>query len=180
MAAPPFPANRASWSGRTSTATPCPLSGTDPATPSHGGLTRAPAGVLARRSAGYSGMIDYFPLPDGRWLHPFQIGKIVMDMAKWARHYQLVQERVDRIVLRVVPFRRPAAGETRLFEQAVRERLGPRVEFEVAFVPEIAVGPGGKFQVALSHVRPGYYAQGDGTPAGDGVPVAQENGAAAT
>lgn len=131
------------------------------------------SGVLGR-------MIDYFPLPDGRWLHPFQIGKIVMDMAKWARHYQLVQERVDRIVLRVVPFRRPAAGETRLFEQAVRERLGPRVEFEVAFVPEIAVGPGGKFQVALSHVRPGYYAQGDGTPAGDGVPVAQENGAAAT
>jgi len=80
---------------------------------------------------------------------------------KWVRNYQLVQDRVDRIVLRVVAFRRPSAVELGLFERAARERLDPSVEFEVAFVPEIALGPRGKFQVAVSRVRPGYYAQGE-------------------
>ena len=112
------------------------------------------SGVLGR-------MLDYFLLPDGRWMHPFQIGQIVMNIGKWVRNYQLVQDRVDRIVLRVVAFRRPSAVELGLFERAARERLGPGVEFEVAFVPEIALGSRGKFQVAVSRVRPGYYAQGE-------------------
>jgi phenylacetate-CoA ligase len=106
-------------------------------------------------------MIDYFPLPDGRAIHPNEIiGGILHDRAAWARQVQLVQERRDLVVLRLVPFQMP--GEQRLAEirrQAAR-LLGERVQFRIDFVPELDLEPSGKFRVARSMVRSNY----DGAP----------------
>ncbi len=58
-------------------------------------------------------MIDYFPLPDGRLLHPYEIvSRLVWGPAEWLRQYQLVQERRDRVVLYAVVAdpRLPASG----------------------------------------------------------------------
>ena len=42
-------------------------------------------------------MIDYFPLPDGRLLHPYEIvTRLVWRSQGWIRQYQLVQERRDQ------------------------------------------------------------------------------------
>ena len=77
-------------------------------------------------------MIDYFPLPDGRLLHPYEIvSRLVWGPAEWLRQYQLVQERRDRVVLYAV-VAEPASGE-RLeeVERTVRPLLGHGVEFVI-------------------------------------------------
>jgi len=96
---------------------------------------------------------DYLRLPDGRWLHPYLITDTVMPIADWIRQHQLIQERQDRIVLQVIPFRRPTGEEIQQVERTVREVLTSGVEFHVVLVSEIKRGPGGKFQLARSLIH---------------------------
>ena len=97
--------------------------------------------------------LDYFPLPDGRLLHPNQIVGTILETAAWVRRYQLVQERKDRIVLRAMPLGHPSPQKARRLEQRVSRLLGPAVEFRVVLVSSIEQGPGGKFRVSRSLVR---------------------------
>ncbi len=101
-------------------------------------------------------MIDYFPLPSGRLLHPYEIVVPMQEKAKWIRQYQLVQEQVDSILLRIAPFRIPTTEELAVFESAMRALLEPSVAFRVSIVPELAVEANGKFRVSRSLVRSAY------------------------
>ena len=102
-------------------------------------------------------MIDYFPLPDGRLLHPYEIvTRLVWGPGQWLRQYQLVQERRDRVVLYAVT-EGPASAE-RLAEvgRVVRPVLGPGVEFEVKVVERIAFEATGKLRPSRSLVHSEY------------------------
>lgn len=102
-------------------------------------------------------VVDYFPLPDGRVLHPYEISAIVWETAfRCMRQYQLVQERTDRIVARIAlaaeSHREDVAAEMRRVEAL----LGPGVELVVEFVDDIPPGPRGKFGVYRSLVSSEY------------------------
>ncbi|MGH2362067.1 MAG: hypothetical protein ACRDGM_16195, partial [bacterium] len=101
-------------------------------------------------------MIDYFPLSDGRALHPYEIVSIVVRDAPWIRQYRLLQEREDRIVLQVVPVTTPSAADLALLEDRVAKLVGREVAFVVALLPQIALEPGGKFRVSRSLVNSRY------------------------
>jgi phenylacetate-CoA ligase len=102
-------------------------------------------------------MLDYFPLADGRVIHPYDLVLTILPRSTpWMRQYQLVQEREDRIALLVVPLTPPSPAEVGVVEDAVRAQLGPRVEFTVRLVPEIRAEPTGKFRVSRSLVRSAY------------------------
>jgi phenylacetate-CoA ligase len=102
-------------------------------------------------------MVDYFRLANGRWLHPFQLVALTMtDGLEWIGRYQLMHEREDRIVLRLVPASGATAGRIAEFERSAAELVGPGVSVEVVLVPEIAPEPGGKFRVSCSLVRSNY------------------------
>jgi phenylacetate-CoA ligase len=101
-------------------------------------------------------MLDYFPLPDGRLLHPYEIvTRLIRAPSDWIRRYQLVQERTDRIVLRVVASAPPAEHVAELV-QAVRPLLGPGVAFSVELVDEIPATESGKLRPSRSLVRSEY------------------------
>jgi phenylacetate-coenzyme A ligase PaaK-like adenylate-forming protein len=100
-------------------------------------------------------MIDYFLLPGGRALHPYEIVIHLVDTS-WIRQYQLVQEREDRVVLRVAPSFAPSPRQLASLEEAVSARLGQGVEFQVVLVPEIQIEMNGKFRVSRSLVRSAY------------------------
>jgi phenylacetate-CoA ligase len=102
-------------------------------------------------------MIDYFPLPDGRLVHPFEIVRAMIDgLGAWVRQYQLTQEREDRVVLRVVPSA-PVPPERRsALESTLTRVLGPGVSCAVEVVPEIDLERTGKFRVSRSMVRSAY------------------------
>jgi phenylacetate-coenzyme A ligase PaaK-like adenylate-forming protein len=102
-------------------------------------------------------MLDYFPLANGRLLHPYELVMIILDHGKrWIGQYQLTQERRDRVVLRVVPRMSPSAEDIASFERAAQEHLGPGVEFQVVLVPDVALEWNGKFRVSRSLVESSY------------------------
>lgn len=100
-------------------------------------------------------MIDYFPLPDGRVLHPYNIvDSFLPEVEPWIRQYQLVQDLPHRIVLTLV-----TRGEPTLpIEQQIRHRvtrlLGSSIDFQVKVADEIPLGPGGKFRHSRSLIHP--------------------------
>jgi phenylacetate-CoA ligase len=102
-------------------------------------------------------MIDYFPLPDGRVIHPYQIlSSFITGGDGWIRQYQLLQERRDRIVLRVLPVQAPEPEFIARLEQAVRPLLGPEVEFRVQLVDALPLEDTGKFRPSRSLVHSAY------------------------
>jgi phenylacetate-CoA ligase len=102
-------------------------------------------------------MIDYFPLPDGRMIHPYQIlSSFIGGGDTWIRQYQLLQERQDRIVLRVLPVQPPTPDYISRLEESVRPLLGPQVEFRVQLVDALPLEPTGKFRPSRSLVHSAY------------------------
>jgi phenylacetate-CoA ligase len=98
-------------------------------------------------------MIDYFVLPGNRVVHPYELGVIKVP---WIREFQVTQEGLDSIVMRVVPFHRPSTQEMAALVQPVVELVGPDVQFRVDLVPEIPMDANGKFRVYRSRIRSAY------------------------
>lgn len=114
-------------------------------------------------------MVDYFHLPDGRLLHPYQIAGHALRSIEavsgaprserpipWLREYQYVQERVDRVALYMVPAFSPPVQELLALEQGVRQLLGPSIEFEVIMKPRLETEGNGKFRVYRSLIASAY------------------------
>ena len=102
-------------------------------------------------------MLDYFPLPDGRMMHPYEIIDVVLhDRATWSRRYQLVQERRDLVILRAVLKRAPSPQRLDEIREGARRALGAGVEFRVEFVDEIPSEANGKFRAFRSFVQSRY------------------------
>jgi phenylacetate-CoA ligase len=102
-------------------------------------------------------MLDYFPLANGRLLHPYELVMIILERGTdWVGQYQLTQERPDRVVLRVVPRMTPTAEDLAWFERRAREHLGPGIEFQAVLVRDISLEWNGKFRVSRSLVESAY------------------------
>jgi phenylacetate-CoA ligase len=102
-------------------------------------------------------MLDYFPLANGRLVHPYELVMIILNHGtRWIAQYQLTQERRDRVVLRVVPRASPSPEDIASFGRAAREHLGPGVEFHVMLVSDVPLEGNGKFRVSRSLVESAY------------------------
>jgi phenylacetate-CoA ligase len=101
-------------------------------------------------------VIDYFPLPDGRLVHPHAILQRIPRVDTWIRQYHLLQDRPDRIVMQVVPLRTSVPELQELISQAVAPLIGPGIEFQVRVVDAIPPGPGGKRRHSCSLVASAY------------------------
>jgi phenylacetate-CoA ligase len=96
-------------------------------------------------------MVDYFRLPDGRVMHPYEISKIIWETAfRLIARYQMVQESLTRIVARVMLRADADRAEVDAIFEKVRPLLGPEVEFVIEYVDDIPPGPQGKFGVYRS------------------------------
>jgi phenylacetate-CoA ligase len=118
------------------------------------GAAACPCGVRSPTIAHIDGRsIDYFEMPDGRYLHPYRILGPALAAAPWVRQYQLVQETRHRIVLRLVREGPLDEAERRRLRSTVDSLLGPDVRFWVEAVPRIAASPGGKPRPIVSLVE---------------------------
>ena len=99
--------------------------------------------------------IERFSLPDGSKIHPYHlVGPLVRD-TPWLRRYQIVQETVDRIVIKIVALPGQAPGQddlTRIRTQ-LEEAVGEGVEITLCVVPELPRPESGKFRPYYSLVR---------------------------
>jgi phenylacetate-CoA ligase len=119
------------------------------------GFERCPCGRPYATITDVQGrMVDYFHLAGGRWLHPYVIGDVLSREAGWwLRHYQVTQERTDRIVLRAVAAPMPSRERLAELTAAVTAVLGAEIAFQVRLVSEIEIEPSGKFRVYRSLVQ---------------------------
>ncbi|MDP9178373.1 MAG: hypothetical protein M3O61_11895 [Gemmatimonadota bacterium] len=102
-------------------------------------------------------VVDYFPLPDGRVIHPYDISAIIWETAfRYMRQYQLVQERSDRIVAHIALVSEEYRREVLAAMRRVEDLLGPQVQLVLHFVQEIPPGARGKFGIYRSLVRSEY------------------------
>ncbi len=100
-------------------------------------------------------VLDYVVLGDGRHIHPYQIIRLLVHADKpWVRQYQLVQESVGRIVLKVAPFGTPEPETLENLEREIRAVTGGHTRFRIDLVGEIQREPSGKFKVFKSLVSP--------------------------
>lgn len=89
-------------------------------------------------------------LPGNRVVHPYEFGVLKVP---WIREFQVTQESLNSIVMRVIPFHTPSTQEMAALVQPVIALLGSDVQFQVALVPEIPIDGNGKFRVYRSHIR---------------------------
>jgi phenylacetate-CoA ligase len=101
-------------------------------------------------------MIDYFPLPSGCLLHPYEIVVPMQEKAKWIRQTSSFKSRSTRFACAFAPFRIPSTEELADFESAIRALLEPGVRFRVSIVSELAAEVTGKFRLSRSLVRSAY------------------------
>jgi len=96
-------------------------------------------------------MLDYFPLANGRTVHPLEIISVISDSAdRWLAQYQLTQERPDHLVMRVVPKVAPLPAELEQVEALVLAAIGPGITLELRLVREIELDANGKFRLSRS------------------------------
>jgi phenylacetate-CoA ligase len=99
---------------------------------------------------------DTFVLANGRIVHPTMLMRIAADVGRgFIRQFQFVQERGDRVVVKVVPLTAASPGELATMHERMRRVLGPGTDLEIRFVPGIEAEPNGKFRVARSLLAPG-------------------------
>jgi len=105
--------------------------------------------------------LDLLTLPDGRRIHSWQVTVPTVIGSDWVRRYRLVQERLDRFVVYVVPDAAPAETKIEALRESVVARLGPGVEVELRLVESLSTGPNGKFRLVESLVHSHYSDESD-------------------
>jgi phenylacetate-CoA ligase len=95
--------------------------------------------------------LDVLRTPDGRRIAGEFFPHLMKDYPAVAR-FQVVQERIDRLDVRVVFAFPMGPAERRHLEGRVREALGPAVRFKLMEVAEIPLTEAGKLRVVVSHV----------------------------
>ena len=93
--------------------------------------------------------VDYFRLPDGSLIHPYELADPV-NRFPWIRQYQLVQERSGRVLFRILPDGLPVAEDLAWIDRHFEATLGDKVPFAVQTVTELEARDDGKFRVYRS------------------------------
>lgn len=102
-------------------------------------------------------MLDMFPLPDGRVIHAYFLSEsLIMADPDWIESFQLTQERIDHVTMRIVPRAEPTAARIEKLRVLGAELLGAGVRFELSIVDSIPSELSGKFRPARSHVTSSY------------------------
>jgi phenylacetate-CoA ligase len=122
------------------------------------GESRCPCGASNSTLARVVGRVmDRFELPCGRSVHPYTLVNPLAQRAPWLRRYQIVQEQLDRISVKVVPITGQAPTPETLADlrQAIVENLGTSVSVHIEVVSEIPADASGKFRPYYSLVPRG-------------------------
>jgi phenylacetate-CoA ligase len=102
-------------------------------------------------------MLDMFPLPDGRRIHPYEIVFLMIErLGDRIFQYQLIQENLNEVVLYLVPTPHRSTEGFAEFIANVERLLGPQVRFRIETVDAIDFERSGKFRVSRSRVLSAY------------------------
>ncbi len=101
-------------------------------------------------------MFDYFPLADGRTIHPYELVNVLGARAPWISEYRLLQERKDLVRVRFVADQVPGDDGLAALEGDLRGLLGPRVALRLERVDRFDDEGSAKLRVCRSLVASEY------------------------
>jgi len=89
---------------------------------------------------------ERFRLLDGRTIHPYNLQEAFMPGAPWLQGFQIIQEGLDRVHIRLCPLRgrTPSAEDLARAARGVAELLGNGVEVTTEVVDALPRGGRGK------------------------------------
>jgi phenylacetate-CoA ligase len=99
--------------------------------------------------------LDYYPLPDGRLLHHYDLIQPALHGAglrAWVARFQILQRRRDLFEIRLAPTDRDHDDNVALLHAELLKIVGPGVEVRIELVDELDFEPSGKFRVGRSLV----------------------------
>ncbi len=99
---------------------------------------------------------DRIILPDGRAASPGDVLSRLEQGFDWVKQYQMVQERSDLVVLRLVPKTAPPSGDVEAIDGMMEGFLGPGIRHRVDLLEAIPLAPGEKFRASISKVFSNY------------------------
>jgi phenylacetate-CoA ligase len=94
---------------------------------------------------------DILRCPDGRLLSPRALNQLLKYSAG-LRSCQFVHDRLDRVVVRVVPSNGAAAAEAFRIRSSLQELLGPGMQVTAELASEPVLRPGGKIPLIVNQV----------------------------
>jgi phenylacetate-CoA ligase len=97
--------------------------------------------------------VEQFVLPDGKLLHPYALVLPLLAEAPWLRRYQIVQDRADRVLVKIVPLTHPGAEAVAAVARRLATALQGQLAVEVELVEDIPLEPSGKYRPYYSLVN---------------------------
>ena len=101
-------------------------------------------------------MFDYFPLADGRVVHPYELIAILDRTAPWLLRYRMTQERRDHLTVEVVARAAAGNGAIDALRSALTSFLGPQVTLEVVLRDQLPLEGSAKLRICRSLVASEY------------------------
>jgi phenylacetate-CoA ligase len=124
------------------------------------GETPCPCGAPVRTLGRILGRVmEQFVLPGGERIHPYAVLSPLLAAAPWLRRYQIVQDRIDHVLIKIIPLTNPGSEAVAAAARRVAEALDGRVTVDIVLVEEIPLEPSGKYRPYYSLVNP---ARGEG------------------
>jgi phenylacetate-CoA ligase len=106
--------------------------------------------TLPLMAPGFGRSVDYFHLPSGGRVSPYTLINNV-EVLPEIRQFQIVQESLDRVVVKVVPSPQYGDGSDRRVRSVLLSDL-PDVTIEIRTVERIPKEASGKYRMALSRI----------------------------
>jgi phenylacetate-CoA ligase len=104
---------------------------------------------LALLKAVQGRLLDYLQLPNGNWMHPYELIEMLFGPhLAWIAQYQLIQETTGALRLLIRPRHLPPSGSREQLQGLLSIRAGAHIE--IALVEDIPLGHNGKFRVSHS------------------------------
>jgi phenylacetate-CoA ligase len=97
--------------------------------------------------------IEQFVLPDGKVIHPYALVLPLLAEAPWLRRYQIVQDRADRVLVKIIPFANPSAEAVAAVARRMAAALEGQLTVEIELVEDIPPEPSGKYRPYYSLVK---------------------------
>jgi phenylacetate-CoA ligase len=97
--------------------------------------------------------IEQFVLPDGKLIHPYALVLPLLAEAPWLRRYQIVQDRADRLLVKIVPLTLPGAEAVAAVARRLAAALDGQLAVDVELVEAIPSEPSGKYRPYYSIVN---------------------------
>ena len=107
---------------------------------------------FARLKITHGRVLDVICCPDGKLLPGEFFPHLMKEVTDQVERYQVVQEAIDRLVVKVLRNERYRDATTEYLKAKVRDQMGQGVTIEVVFVESLENSASGKFRTTISKV----------------------------